>query len=140
ALVRALYDERIDGRRIGELSPIVVAAAVAGDGEAVAIVARLADELAAMAIALIRRTHVTRRDPEIVLAGAVLRNAPPLLTDRLAAAVHAVAPLASFRTLREPPVLGAALLGLDALGLDPDQLAAAASRLRSDAGRLAASA
>jgi hypothetical protein len=79
------------------------------------IVDRLADELATMATALIRRLHLTRLDPEVVLAGGVFRTDDPDFYGRIEAGIQGVAPRARTARLTAPPVLGAALLGLDRL-------------------------
>jgi N-acetylglucosamine kinase-like BadF-type ATPase len=113
ALTRALYFERISERRLSELAPLVFEAAGAGDAVARAIVDRLADELVAMARALIRRLRLARLDPEVVLAGGVFRTKERGFHDRLEAGILAAAPRAKLVRLAAPPVLGAALLGLD---------------------------
>jgi N-acetylglucosamine kinase-like BadF-type ATPase len=130
ALTRALYEGRIAERRTSELSPVVFAAAGAGDAVARAIVDRLADELAVMAIALARRTHVTRRAVEIVLAGGVFRTADSAFYTRLEESVRAEVPRASFVRLELPPVAGPALHGLELM--DADEVVRA--RLRADLG------
>jgi N-acetylglucosamine kinase-like BadF-type ATPase len=117
AVVRALYDGRIDHERLGELSPVVFEAAVAGDAVARGIVDRLADELGVMAAALIRRLRLGRLDPDVVLAGGVFRAEDSAFFERLAGCVTAAAPAARIVRLEAPPVLGSALLGLDRLGL-----------------------
>ena len=86
-----------------------------GDAAARAIVDRLADELVAMAGAMIRRLHLTRRDPEIVLGGGVFRTPDTAFRSRIEAGVQAIAPRARLVRSSAPPVAGAALLGLDAL-------------------------
>ena len=113
AVVRALYSGTLAAERLGELSPVVFAAAVSGDAVAREIVDRLADELGVMATALIRRLRLGRLDPDIVLAGGVFHAEDPAFHQRLAAAVADVAP--DFRVVRleAPPVLGSALLGLE---------------------------
>jgi N-acetylglucosamine kinase-like BadF-type ATPase len=116
ALVRALYEERIPAARLGELSPVVFAAAADGDAVARSIVDRLADELAVMAVALIRRLRLARLDPDVVLAGGVFRTDEPVFHARLGSGIHAVAPAARVARLDAPPVLGAAVLGLERLG------------------------
>jgi N-acetylglucosamine kinase-like BadF-type ATPase len=113
AVSRALYDRRIAENRIGELSPVVFAAAGEGDPVAREIVDRLADELATMAIALIRRLHLTRLDPEVVLAGGVFRADDADFYRRIEGSIRRVASRARTVRLTAPPVLGAALLGLD---------------------------
>lgn len=115
ALTMAMYDGRVPHRRIGELSPIVFAAAMDGDAAARAVIDRLADELVAMAGAMIRRLHLTRLDPEIVLGGGVFRTSDKVFRSRIEAGVRAVAPRARLVRSSAPPVAGAALLGLDAL-------------------------
>jgi N-acetylglucosamine kinase-like BadF-type ATPase len=114
-VVRALYDGRIEQERLGELSPVVFEAAVAGDAVARAIVDRLADELGVMAVALIRRLRLGRLDPDVVLAGGVFRAEDPAFYDRLGAMVLEAAPAARMVRLEAPPVLGSALLGLERL-------------------------
>jgi N-acetylglucosamine kinase-like BadF-type ATPase len=115
ALTRAMYDGRVPERRIGELSPVVFAAAMDGDAAARAIIDRLADEVVVMAGAMIRRLHLTRRDPEIVLGGGVFRTKDAAFRSRIEAGVQEIAPRARLVRVEAPPVAGAALLGLDAL-------------------------
>ena len=96
-----------------------------------------------MAVAIIRRLHLTRRDVEVTLAGGVFRADDPVFEARIAAAVHAAVPAARVHRLDAPPVIGAALLGLDRLHLAGTSTAAergaAAHRLqRETAGEPAA--
>ncbi len=116
AVTRAFYDGRIDGTRIGELSPVVFEAAGDGDPVARAIVDRLADELATMAVALARRTAMTRRPVEVVLAGGVFATTDEPFFARIEAGVRAVVRDARLVRLDVPPVAGAALEGLARVG------------------------
>jgi N-acetylglucosamine kinase-like BadF-type ATPase len=116
ALTMALYDGRVSHRRIGELSPVVFGAAMDGDAAARAIIDRLADEIVAMAGAMIRRLHVTRLDTDVVLGGGVFRTPDAVFRSRIEAGVQALAPRARLVRSNAPPVAGAALLGLDAIG------------------------
>jgi N-acetylglucosamine kinase-like BadF-type ATPase len=116
ALTMAMYDRRVSQRRIGELSPVVFAAAMEGDAAARAIVDRLADEIVAMAGAMIRRLRLRRLDPEIVLGGGVFRTPDAAFRSRIESGVQSIAPRARLVRSEAPPVAGAALLGLDALG------------------------
>jgi len=122
--------------RVRELSPVVFGAARDGDPVARAIVDRLADEVAVMATAIIKRLHLTRRDVDVTLAGGVFRAEDPVFEARIAERIHAVAPAARIHRLEAPPVLGAALLGLDHLRdagrLTPAEHAAAAGRLHHE--------
>jgi N-acetylglucosamine kinase-like BadF-type ATPase len=131
AVTHAYYSGRLDERRVGELAPVVFAAAGDGDAVARAIVDRLADELAAMAIALGRRASLVRSDPEVVLAGGVFRTGDGGFHDRLRTRIQAGIAAARFVRLAEPPVTGAVLLGLDRLagGSAPE---AAERRVRAE--------
>jgi N-acetylglucosamine kinase-like BadF-type ATPase len=115
AVTHAYYSGRLDQRRIGELAPTVFATAAAGDPVARAIVDRLADELATMAIALARRARLVRRRPEIVLAGGTFRTEEAGFHARLRATIDDGIPGATIRRLTTAPVVGAALIGLDRL-------------------------
>lgn len=132
AVVRGFYAGRIKEGHIGELSPVVFAAAAAGDAVAAGIVERLAEELVTMVVALLRRTGQTRLDAEVILAGGVLQAGHEPLTEGVARRVRQVAPRARVRVLEDPPVLGAALLGLEDLGLAEDVLADAEGHLRRE--------
>jgi N-acetylglucosamine kinase-like BadF-type ATPase len=115
ALTKAFYLRQIPFRRVEELSPFVFRTAAEGDAVARSIVDRLADELVAMAGALIRRLRLGRLDPEVVLAGGVFRTDVVAFHERITAGILERAPRASIVRLAAPPVLGAALLGLDRL-------------------------
>ncbi|HEX9635533.1 MAG TPA: BadF/BadG/BcrA/BcrD ATPase family protein [Candidatus Limnocylindria bacterium] len=123
AVTRAMYDGRIEEERVRELARVVFAAAQAGDAVARGLVDRLADELAIMAIAMIRRVGIARREFDVVLAGGVFLNHDPAFLARLTAAIQRVAPGARPVPLRAPPLLGAALLGLDRLTPPPGRAA-----------------
>jgi N-acetylglucosamine kinase-like BadF-type ATPase len=116
AVTDAFYTGRIRYRQIGELSPVVFAAAGEDDAEARKIVDRLADEIVTMAGAMIRRLHLTRSDPDVVLAGGVFRTRDIAFGDRIEDGIKAIAPAGRVVRLTAPPVAGAALLALDRLG------------------------
>ena len=73
------------------------------------IVDRLADEVVAMAGAMIRRLRLGRLDPDVVLGGGVFRTREPGFHQRIRDGVAAVAPRAQVVPLTVPPVAGAAL-------------------------------
>ena len=123
----ALYRGRLAHDAIRELAPLVFEAA--GDGDAVArfIVDQQADEIVAMAVAALRRARAIRAAVPVVLAGGVFRTTDAAFHERIRAGLAVAAPRAEIRRLAVPPVVGAALLGLDALG----RVSADVSRLRS---------
>jgi N-acetylglucosamine kinase-like BadF-type ATPase len=130
ALTKALYFERIPETALPDLAPVIFRTAQGGDAVARSIIDRLADELAGMATALIRRLRLRRLDPEVVLAGGVFRTDDQPFRERLEAGIHAVAPNAQLHRLHAPPVLGAALVGLDRLAPNGATPPAAEARLR----------
>ena len=101
-----------------ELARVVFAAA--GDGDAVArgLVDHQADELVAMVVSAVHRLHLSRRDVDVVLGGGIFRSGDGPFLDRIEAGVHAVAPRARVRRLDVLPLVGAALLAGDRLGID----------------------
>jgi N-acetylglucosamine kinase-like BadF-type ATPase len=134
-LSRALHLRQIPAARLGELAAVVLAASdqdpVAGD-----IVRRLADEVVAFASAAIRRLELAEADPDVVLGGRVLRSVPPSHLDTIARGVQQVAPNARVLVAPSEPIVGAALLGLDAVA--PDSHAGARARSELDAALAAA--
>jgi len=132
-LVRMLYEDRRSRRRLRELSPLTFEVAEAGDAVARGIVDRLADELATMGGALIRRLRMTRLDVEVVLTGGVFRATDPAFYARLEQGIRRVAPDARIVRLSVPPVVGAVLLGLDQLELPKERAAKAEARVRQQA-------
>jgi N-acetylglucosamine kinase-like BadF-type ATPase len=116
-VTRAMYDGRMSQRRLSELAPVVFRAAADGDAVARSIVDRLADELAVMAIAIARQLRVARREVDVVLTGGVFRTTEPGFYARLGERIAGGLPQARVHRLTARPVLGSALLGLDALGV-----------------------
>lgn len=126
-VMEAMYFGRMSEERLVELAPLVFEAARADDAVARTIVDRQADEIAVMATTAIRRLHMTRRDVHVVLGGGIFANRDPVFHERVVEGIGAVAPKAKVIRLSEAPVVGAVLLGLDALGATR----AAAARVRT---------
>ena len=112
----ALYHGRLTQAALRDLAPVVFRAAGEGDEVARGILDRLGDELALMAVAIIRRLRLARRDVDVVLSGGLFRSGDPTLLERVRSGVQRIAPAASVEPLDAPPVLGAVLLALDAAG------------------------
>ena len=66
-----------------------------------------------------RRLGVLGEPIPVVLGGGVLTAGHPQLMDEIARLLDDQAPLATVSVVRTPPVVGAALLGLDRLGAPP---------------------
>jgi N-acetylglucosamine kinase-like BadF-type ATPase len=109
------------------LAPLLLQAADEGDPVAEAVVNRLADEIAVMAITAMRRLDLTGLATPVILGGGILTAGNPLLMAGITRQLSEAAPHAKVRVIDVPPVVGAALLGLDHVDAPP----AAESRLRA---------
>ena len=103
-------------RVVLELPPLVFAAASNGDAVARSIVDALADEVVTMVVASLRRLRLLRTEVDVTLGGGVFRAEDPAFVTRIRAGVCETAPNARVAVLDGPPVVGAALLGLDHAG------------------------
>jgi N-acetylglucosamine kinase-like BadF-type ATPase len=112
-LTRAVEAGAIPQGRLRELSPVVFRAAAEGDSVARSILDRQADELVLMASAIIRQLSLSRRRPDVVLAGGVFQAKDAVFERRIRDGIAAVAPGATVHRATAVPVLGAALLALD---------------------------
>jgi N-acetylglucosamine kinase-like BadF-type ATPase len=115
-LMEAIYFGRIDEQRLAEVAPVLFKVAVDGDAVAREVVDRQADEIVTMAGTAIRRLRMQRLDVDVVLGGGIFRNGDQAFFDRIGAGLRDVAPAVRVRILTAPPVVGAALMGLDRLG------------------------
>jgi N-acetylglucosamine kinase-like BadF-type ATPase len=116
-LARAIHLRRIPESRLGELAPVVLAASDE-DPVAAEIVDRLAGEVVGLAKAAINRLELNGTDADVVLGGGVLRSVAPSVVETIAAGVTEAAPRALLTIAPSEPIVGAALLALDALGAD----------------------
>ncbi|MFD5099791.1 N-acetylglucosamine kinase [Streptomyces albidochromogenes] len=127
ALIEALHLGRLAPGRRHELAPVLFAVSAAGDAVARSIVHRQADEIVAMARVALARLDLLGEEVPVVLGGSVLAARHPELDGRVSALMAERAPKAVLRVVTAPPVLGAALLGLDRASAPPQ----AAARLRT---------
>ncbi|MEV6179166.1 N-acetylglucosamine kinase [Streptomyces sp. NPDC052016] len=120
ALIEALHLEHVSPARRHELAPVLFATAAEGDPVAGALVDRLAEEVVTMAVVALTRLELLEEETPVLLGGGVLTAGHDRLDDRVRESLAARAPKAAPRVVRERPVLGAALLGLDRVGADMD--------------------
>jgi N-acetylglucosamine kinase-like BadF-type ATPase len=121
-VMEAVYVGELDPDRMLELAPLVFRAARQGDAVARELIDQVADEVVATAGAAIRRLGVTGQDVHVILGGGLFRSGDGRLIGRIRDGIKSVAPAAEIRKLQTPPVVGAALLGLDALRARPRAL------------------
>jgi N-acetylglucosamine kinase-like BadF-type ATPase len=122
-----IHKGKIDDDELIGLAPILLRAADQGDQVARTVVKRLAEEISVMAITAMRRLDLLGLATPVVLGGGVVTARSPLLMDGITARLADAAPRAQVRVIDVPPVVGAALLGLDHVHAPP----AAETRLRA---------
>ncbi len=126
AALTGIYTGAIPYARLFELAPVLLDAAADGDGPAREAADTLADEIVAFIRAAVVRLDLQNEAVEVVLGGGIFDTSDTAFHARVAAGVHAAAPRALLVRLDAPPVLGAALIGLDA----ENAAASSASALR----------
>jgi hypothetical protein len=82
-----------------------------------------------LARATLDRLDLRDQSTDVVLGGSVLAARHPLLMNGVTQRLAAYAPIANLLVVEDPPVVGAALLGLDGLGASPEAGMAARSSL-----------
>jgi N-acetylglucosamine kinase-like BadF-type ATPase len=127
AVAYAIHTGGLSPRRIIELAPVVLRSE---DPVALEIGDRLADEVIALARAAFTRLGLGDQEVEVLVGGGVMRAADPRLLGRIERGLHEVSDAIVLRRTSQPPIVGAALLGLDDVGADQ----AAQARLRTELG------
>jgi N-acetylglucosamine kinase-like BadF-type ATPase len=125
-LAEAMHLDRIAVRRLVELPPLVFELAET-DAIAAEIVDRLAAEVVALVRATLRRLELADAGVEVLLGGGLLQHAGGRLLDTIRAGLDGVA----LRAASSPPIVGAALLGLDELGAGAEAQARARGELEA---------
>ncbi len=116
-LLRLLYHNQLEQKRLLELAPLVFLAADAGDAAACRLVRAIGTEVGVTARALIRRLSLADKDVEVVLAGSIFKAQGRLLIDTVEEVVHEWAPRASLVLPQLEPVVGALFMALEAAGV-----------------------
>ena len=113
ALIEAVHLGDIPFVRRLEATPILFQVAAGGDAVAAEVVRHQAEEIVAMAVVAMRRLDLLDEPTDVVLGGGVLTAGHPLLMEQVVRLLSAAAPKAVPHVVDVPPVVGAALLGLD---------------------------
>jgi len=116
AVAEAMHLGQVSASRVIELTPVLMEVARSGDRIALQVVERLAEEVSLLAVVALRRLGLLGAEADVVLGGGVLTGSGPVVQDPIAERLYRAAPFAKIRLVSEPPVVGAALLGLDRLG------------------------
>ena len=125
-----IHKGKINDDELIGVAPLLLQAADQGDPVARSVVNRLADEISVMAITAMRRLDLTGRATPVVLGGGVITARNPMLMASITRQLAEAAPRAQVRVIDVPPVVGAALLGLDQVDAPPS----AEARLRAAYG------
>jgi N-acetylglucosamine kinase-like BadF-type ATPase len=134
AALTGIYTGAIPYARLFELARVLLDAAAAGDVPAREAADLLADEITAFVRAAVTRLGLQYEAVEIVLGGGIFDTTDTAFHARVAAGITAAAPRANLIRLDAPPVLGAALIGLDADDVPPAAAAALRRALRPSPG------
>jgi N-acetylglucosamine kinase-like BadF-type ATPase len=118
-LIEGVHLGEIPERRLYDATPVLFEAAREGDEVAVSVVRRQAEEIVALAVSVLRRLDLLDERVDVVLGGGVLTGGHALLLDAIGSGLGEAAPLAVPVVVTAPPVLGAALLGLDRIDAAP---------------------
>ena len=132
-LAEAIHRGEIAERRVLELSPVVFAEAE-HDEVAAEIVDRLAAEVVALAWTTLTRLGLEERPVEVLLGGGLLRGENSRVVERIREGLRERSPVASVRVTGTPPIVGSALIALDALGAGPEALARVRTEVMAAAG------
>jgi N-acetylglucosamine kinase-like BadF-type ATPase len=114
-VAEAIHRGRIRSRRLLELPPVVFAEAE-HDRVAREILDRVASEIVAMARVALERLDLVDEPTEVLLGGGLLQSGDGRLRGAVQTELRRAAPNASVTAAGSPPIVGAALLGLDAIG------------------------
>jgi N-acetylglucosamine kinase-like BadF-type ATPase len=121
AVIEDLHFGHLSESSLGELAPLVLrAASQVGDDVAIRIVQHLAEEVVVLAVTALRRLGLLGESSDVVLGGGVLTSGDRLLHALIREGLAEGAPEAVIRLTTVPPVVGAALLGMDRLGSTKD--------------------
>jgi len=127
AVGEAIHRRLISLSRVVELAPIVLSES-GQDPVARSILARQTDEIVALVRVALERLELTTAPVEVLLGGGLTRSGDGRLIAAVQAGLEPIAPAATARVASSPPIVGAALLGLDELEAGAD----AQGRLRRE--------
>lgn len=128
-VIHDLHFGTLPREALAGLSPLVFAVAEEGDTVAGDIVDRQAHEIVLLAESALRRLGLLDAKVPVVLGGGVIGGGHRRLLDGVVDGLAERAPHATARVVAAPPLLGAALLALEAVGADERALAEARAAL-----------
>lgn len=118
--VQRVYLEAMPARKIAELSQVTNKVAETGDAVAIEILQRAGEELAEGVLTALNRLKLSPEQTLVSYQGSVAQSSEILL-ERFKAVIHEQANEASVIAPRFEPVIGAVLLGCEAVGWEIDR-------------------
>jgi N-acetylglucosamine kinase-like BadF-type ATPase len=126
AVATAIHQGRLHDERLVELAPVVIDAA-GDDAVAAALLDRLSEEIVAFVRATAPRLNANGAPVDVILGGGLLQAPSGRLRDDVLRRLAALDPVLRPVVPDDPPIVGAALIALEAAGGD----VAAGERLRA---------
>jgi N-acetylglucosamine kinase-like BadF-type ATPase len=121
-VAEAMHRGEISWDRLAGLVPVIMQVADAGDEVARGIILRLGEEVSLMVRSAITRLGLEAEPVPVVLGGGILASGNALLIEHATSLITAAVPGADVRVLRQVPVVGAALMGLDLAAASPEAM------------------
>ncbi|MCU1527206.1 MAG: hypothetical protein JWP75_969 [Frondihabitans sp.] len=115
-VTEAVHFKRLEYRAVAHLSPVLFAAAAAGDVVAQGVVDHQAEEIVTLTVTALRKLDLLAVPVPVVLGGGVLAARHPRLLAGIDRRLSARAPHATTHVVAVPPLLGAGLLALEGAG------------------------
>ncbi|MEO6942033.1 MAG: BadF/BadG/BcrA/BcrD ATPase family protein [Terrimesophilobacter sp.] len=125
----ALHFGRLKESDLTRLAPLLFTAADSGDAIAHSVVTRQAGEIVALIVAVLTRLDMLDREVPVILGGGVLAARHPKLIEPILSELHERADHAQIHVLDKRPIVGAALLCLEAVDADSAAISRAAKAL-----------
>jgi N-acetylglucosamine kinase-like BadF-type ATPase len=122
AVIEALHFGRLPRSVFATLASVVLEASDAGDVAARAIIDRQAREIVDLGVAALGRLGLLSSAVPIVLGGGVLAQSNAALIGAIEGGFFERAPLSRIAVIRDRPIIGAALLTLEAVGASAEHL------------------
>jgi N-acetylglucosamine kinase-like BadF-type ATPase len=134
AVAEALHTVTLRNRRLVDLAPVVLDEA-ARDAVAAGIVERLAAEVVDFARAAVHRLGLADEPVDVFVGGGLLQSGDARLIGSIDRGLRGVGPALTMHVVSSPPIVGAALLALDAAGAAPDARERGRRELAAAVGR-----
>jgi N-acetylglucosamine kinase-like BadF-type ATPase len=115
-VIEGIHLKRIPAHSVADLTPVLFRASAAGDEVAGSLIDRQAEEIVILAANALERLDLLGAEIPVVLGGGVLASNDSRLLSGIRSALAEKAPRAHIHLVTAPPIVGAGLLALEAVG------------------------